>query len=486
MENSRVHLYLYSSDIFGPGSVYFEYVMVLQLYHEKSKTPSSLSCMKITPLNLTYYCSCLSFCCCLLPGWTVATFLQRNMPWVSGTLILVLLVVMLLLRPGLGWKECRIQEEDKWVRSLSSYTVLEAEEFPRRYTCPNSAGSKQAAQYEFHSACTSNPFRPQQIQQCLAGRRVIFIGDSLSTQQGDSLVGMMGWRPKWLLHGSKENAKWAYDPSGKRVPGLNLCWRYPNEKAQAREIGRCYDAYPPTEANEPYNGEIRSKVQVDIAGGIRKLPNGLEDTPVTGTSVHLRMFDRPKGDSEAWLGRVLLDFNGTRPSDVYVVNFGAHYSETNVTRFAQEIGPFVDALHKLSFNATVVWRESSPSHFPGGVNGTYEGFLRMSLPERSQECCTGIPPANFNQNVFVEDYIKSKGWENDIHILRIYAMSLDRGASHRSCRTFPAGEDLNLPSRGREPHRVCLRKGGPLDCRHWSEPGIVSDWNRLMLNHLCN
>lgn len=35
-------------------------------------------------------------------------------------------------------------------------------------------------------------------QQCLEDRRVIFLGDSVSLQQGYSLVGMLGWHPYWI------------------------------------------------------------------------------------------------------------------------------------------------------------------------------------------------------------------------------------------------------------------------------------------------
>lgn len=43
--------------------------------------------------------------------------------------------------------------------------------------------------------------------QCLKGRRVIFLGDSLSTQQANSLVGMLGWHPAWMKQGHPQNAK---------------------------------------------------------------------------------------------------------------------------------------------------------------------------------------------------------------------------------------------------------------------------------------
>ena len=36
------------------------------------------------------------------------------------------------------------------------------------------------------------------ITQCLKGRRMIFLGDSLTVQQADSLVGMLKWHPDFL------------------------------------------------------------------------------------------------------------------------------------------------------------------------------------------------------------------------------------------------------------------------------------------------
>lgn len=26
---------------------------------------------------------------------------------------------------------------------------------------------------------------------------------------------------------------------------------------------------------------------------------------------------------------------------------------------------------------------------------------------------------------------------------------------------------------------------GSIDCRHWSETGVVEEWNALLLNHIC-
>lgn len=44
-------------------------------------------------------------------------------------------------------------------------------------------------------------------RQCLKGRRVIFLGDSLANQQADSLVGMLDWHPSFLTRDDPQNSK---------------------------------------------------------------------------------------------------------------------------------------------------------------------------------------------------------------------------------------------------------------------------------------
>ncbi|CAM9134824.1 unnamed protein product, partial [Discosporangium mesarthrocarpum] len=477
---------------------------------------------------------------------------KAHRPWMSP-LTLVLIAVIWVVGNASGWSECRQSEHDRWALSDLSYTVVQQREFPRRYTCGYSHGASVAALYRFFSECTAKTFRPQHIQTCLKGRRVIFIGDSLSTQQGDSLVAMLGWRPEWLRLGSKYNIKvsdldhflyqcfkvlqkggimracisaqgnvlspfiwgnwktpvsslphrrtahmlalaksrpqrcpwrpihtapvlqWHIKPDGTREPGLNLCWRFPDPYRAAREIGRCYDAFTPsgdhTAAQQAPTPEDYRKREGE--GEASWLQRADVDRPATGVSVHVRMFDKPKGNPSVWLERVLLDFNGTRDSDIYVVNFGAHYPERNNTLFEKEMGPFLEALKPLSREATVVWREASPTHFPGGVNGTYEEFMQLPMQKRRNACCTGTPAPVSDQNLFVERYLQEKGLADQIHLLRIYQMSKIRASSHRTCRA--AGPNVQCQK---------SRQFG-LDCRHWTEPGVVEDWNRLLLNHLC-
>lgn len=55
---------------------------------------------------------------------------------------------------------------------------------------------------------------------------------------------------------------------------------------------------------------------------------------------------------------MLMNYNETRPSDVYVVNFGAHYKEYGEENemFKKHTSALLDRMGEVSETATVVWR----------------------------------------------------------------------------------------------------------------------------------
>ncbi len=58
--------------------------------------------------------------------------------------------------------------------------------------------------------------------------------------------------------------------------------------------------------------------------------------------------------------RAVREVNETRESDVFVVNFGAHYhyapGKNEDEQFKTDIAPILDAMAELGDKATVVWR----------------------------------------------------------------------------------------------------------------------------------
>lgn len=56
--------------------------------------------------------------------------------------------------------------------------------------------------------------------------------------------------------------------------------------------------------------------------------------------------------------RAVSDFNETRSSDIFVVNFGAHYDDTveDELNFQVATAALLDEMAKLGETATVMWR----------------------------------------------------------------------------------------------------------------------------------
>lgn len=59
--------------------------------------------------------------------------------------------------------------------------------------------------------------------------------------------------------------------------------------------------------------------------------------------------------------RAVLDYNETRASDVFVVNFGAHYPATpeGDEEFKEDIFPLLDDMAVVGETATVIWRQDA-------------------------------------------------------------------------------------------------------------------------------
>ena len=58
------------------------------------------------------------------------------------------------------------------------------------------------------------------------------------------------------------------------------------------------------------------------------------------------------------LERAVADFNATRPSDIFVVNFGAHYPDTAEDEevFRLDMAAVLDSMAKLGETVTAIWR----------------------------------------------------------------------------------------------------------------------------------
>eukprot|EP00904_Undaria_pinnatifida_P008201 jgi/Undpi1/4510/HiC_scaffold_18.g07864.m1 len=411
--------------------------------------------------------------------------------------------------PASGWKECAVQLSDRWEpaepRSIAERLLIDYE---RRYTCTFRPGALAAASYTFRSECTSKAFTVTETGSCLKGRRVVFLGDSISTQQSDSLLAMLGWHPSFLTLGHPQNSKFRRLPNGKMEPTLVECWRDPANPSGRTE--RCYDIFASTvpragtrrldakgpdsprsdgdghlnTESPPYKGNLRPhrdlKVGVQINVNEAMEAGGKKPFLTKETSVHVRMFPAPMGDN--WLKRAVADFNTTSVSDIFVVNFGAHYHDTaeGDASFRAEMAPILHDMARLGETATVIWREIAPTHFPSR-NASYDSFQSLPNSEKTGACCTGTPPSVLDRNVWVETYLRENGLADRVKLLKIYRMSYFRGSAHHTCHEASP----TTPNEGAPRDVICPATKEVTDCRHFSETGVVEAWNGLMLNHLC-
>ncbi|CAN0266043.1 unnamed protein product [Scytosiphon promiscuus] len=124
-------------------------------------------------------------------------------------------------------------------------------------------------------------------------------------------------------------------------------------------------------------------------------------------------------------------------------------------------------------------REIAPTHFPS-VNGSFDTYDALEEKPRDP-CCTGVPPKVNDRNTLVEDYLRDNGLLDTVKLLRIYDMSATRGAAHHTCYLAPP----STMDQGRAQSSECHPPSHSIDCRHWSETGVVEEWNALLLSHIC-
>ncbi|CAN0086191.1 unnamed protein product [Ectocarpus sp. 12 AP-2014] len=450
--------------------------------------------------------------------------------------MLVLTLLTVASPTAWGWKECSISPQDEWKEATEDIPAMRMRaEYERGYTCATSEdASFMAANYYFDSPCLAKRFfYPPDVRECLRGRRVIFLGDSVSNQQGDSLVGMLGWHPEWMPRGGPRNKKLAVREDGTSYFTLVDCWHPPGGSISG--IERCYDVYDTdfpfegvnrspgkpsleghvsttengesasTEGNhdrrnkrrsggeveevkglegegkEEEKEEVKEEVKEEEEGGVEEGEEEGEEEETTKvkqtTSVHVRMTS--VADDQHWLRKALRDYNETRASDVVVINFGAHYRSTpeGEESFKRDVSSILDDMAEIGETATVVWREIAPTHFPA-ENGTYEAFVELDLGNTA--CCTGTPVKLLDKNAWVEDYVRDNGLSDSVRLLRIYDMSVPRGAAHHTCHRAPPSTMDQAGAESDYCHSFYAT-----DCRHWSETGVVEEWNALLLNHLC-
>ncbi|CAL8469667.1 g9208 [Coccomyxa elongata] len=262
------------------------------------------------------------------------------------------------------------------------------------------------------------------FDKCLKGRRLIFIGDSLTRQMYSSLSCLV---------------------APVTVSGTAMDWDESPTAVRGEYKGREW----------PEDRYILKQYWADV-----RLKNGGQ--------IMVRCFGRY--NASLW-DDVFAEIGPLTQHDVIIVNFGAWYPRFN---FNEPKAPFeafkLDVkelfLEKLSkYPAQSYWRTYSPTHF-GGATGTFlaveEGLEGVPTRQRCEPASVG----EFWYRDHVVSVLKECGAAcKNIRLLPIFDMSLSRYDSHHG--TYGRGKE-----------------SGFTDCRHYCV-NVLDWWNIVLYSMMC-
>ena len=166
--------------------------------------------------------------------------------------------------------------------------------------------------------CRLKEWDPESFNACLGKRRLIFVGDSMTIQQAQSLSYLLDLTSTWSQEDNWEIKK----------------------------------------------GVSRHSIDATTDTGLEIIARGVfHSDEDDGTPM--------KFDKEAW-EMMVLDFGGWQDNDILIVNFGAHYmADVLDLRQDLEILFYQVLLEIPSSLVTVFWRDYAPTHFQAFPDGEY-------------------------------------------------------------------------------------------------------------------
>ncbi|KAK9916493.1 hypothetical protein WJX75_003317 [Coccomyxa subellipsoidea] len=276
--------------------------------------------------------------------------------------------------------------------------------------------------------CALHHFNPEHFEQCLAGRRIIIIGDSTMRQMFQSLACLM---------------------TPRIVGGFFMDWDKTNSSQTAVPFEKEY-----TVRDEPNVNIFKQNV------GNFSLTNG--------ASVHIRSFGI--FNISLW-DDVFAEFLPLTENDTIVVEFGAWYPRFNTFQMGTPWARYVNDVQELfaqrlrNYKALVLWRAYGPTHF-GGPTGTYTALVEHLPDLPGQMTCEAAAYGEYYYDTHIMRWLQQCGPAcAHIHMLPVYHLSLPRHNSHHG--SF---------GRGTENRRI--------DCRHYCS-NVIDVWNQVLYNKLC-
>jgi len=223
--------------------------------------------------------------------------------------------------------------------------------------------------------CRLAEWDPMNFENCLAGRRIIIVGDSMSVQMTESLSYMLNLKDGWK-----------------------------REDGHAPELGKCRHCIDAVTSNG-----------LHIIGRAMFHSDSDDKTPL-------------KFGIDAW-NAMVLSIGGWKEGDILVVNFGAHYMPNLMDLRIDLKILFYDALAKIpSDKVTIFWREYAPAHFQAFPDGEYPPSHMVKF--KGELACVPHLSGHYTQSI-VQHHVQ---WIMDecgsycAHIRRIPVWDLLRNA----------------------------------------------------------
>ncbi|CAK0787972.1 hypothetical protein CVIRNUC_011194 [Coccomyxa viridis] len=278
-------------------------------------------------------------------------------------------------------------------------------------------------------ACELHAWNASHFEECLAGRRIIIIGDSTMRQAFQSLACLL---------------------TDQILSGFFVDWENANSSQTAIPFEREYMV-----RGEPGVSVFKQNIGSFTLGN--------------GAAVHIQsfgMFNMTLWDD------VMAQFMPLTPRDIILVEFGAWYPRFNTFKGQEPWMNFLADMRDLfelrlrKYHAQVLWRAYGPTHF-GGPTGSYTA-MESHLPDLpGQTRCEVASHGEYYYDTEIIKYLRNECGPAcaHIHVLPVYHLSLLAHDSHHG--SFGRG----VPEKR-------------IDCRHFCA-NVIDTWNQVLYNKLC-
>lgn len=294
------------------------------------------------------------------------------------------------------------------------------------------------------SQCLLKQFDAEVFLQAMAGKRILFIGDSMTGQHFSSFGCQMS---KYIEH---QDLMWTKTGEsckpwrqGKFCHLQGACVDFRHNVSVCYNKDYFAENFPEKHTFLETQGENLTKPRLMAEVEEDDSYAHSSSSAMTTQAVRLSSFFRG---------------NASRGYDVVVVNYGAHYKHSSREKYYELVEVVADSVlaWQKRTGGRAIWRESSPEHFDTG-SGDYAGQDGQAHEDGSYPCAPRKTTPGGWREALINPIFQKRG----IDILHVYDLSLSQWDAH-----------LGSPD------------NKTADCLHWCLPSVPDTWSELLYNML--